>query len=231
MKYLKKFENADAQATWQSGDEHILPNICLTNDVITYNAPKKVLEGAYIQHIDGNLYTTSQWTAQGFANDLANGVAIITEEASFVIAKGDASNSSGWSSNTTELIEGITATTSYNDAITDFSGKQNTEKMLTAGTSGAAHACANYIFPNGKKGYLPSFGEWQVFKRFKTDAEDALQLIGGSTIYLTGNRATNDLFTSTQYDATKVWTFRRYNYAYTQALKSDTRYVRAFCEL
>lgn len=231
MKYLKKFENADAQATWQTGEDYILPNICLTNDVITYNAPKKVLEGVYVQHIDGKLYTTSQWTAEGFANDLANGVAVISEDASFVIAKSNASTSSAWSSNTTELIEGIMATTIFSDAKTDFSGKQNTEKMLAAGTSGAAHACANYIFPNGKKGYLPSFGEWQVFKRFNTDAEDAIKLIGGSKIEVSGSQATNDLFTSTQYDATKVWVFRRYNYASTQALKSDTRYVRAFCEL
>lgn len=230
MKYLKKFENADAQANWQIGEEHILPNICLTNDVITYNAPKKVLEGVCIQHIDGKLYTTSQWTAQGFANDLANGVAIISEDASFVIAKSNAS-SSVWLSNTTELIEGVTTTTVLTDASADFAGKQNTEKMIAAETSGAAHACQAYIFPNGKKGYLPSLGEWQVFKRFKTEAEDALVQIGGSKIYLTGNRATNDLFTSTQYDATTAWTFRRYNYASTQAPKSETRHVRAFCEL
>lgn len=224
MKYLKKFETESEVAIFDR------PNVVLVADTgaILYDVLPP--NGVYIQHIDGKLYTTSQWTAQGFANDLANGVAITSEDASFVIAKSNAS-SSVWSSNTTELIEGVTTTTVLTDASADFAGKQNTEKMIAAGTSGAAHACQAYIFPNGKKGYLPSLGEWQVFKRFKTEAEDALVQIGGSKIYLTGNRATNDLFTSTQYDATTAWTFRRYNYANAQAPKSETRHVRAFCEL
>jgi hypothetical protein len=223
MKYLRIYETkAEVDITTK-------PNVVLvkdTNDLL-YNA---IASGVYIQHIDGKLYTTSKWTAEGFANSLANGVAVISEDASFVIAKSNAS-SSVWLSNTTELIEGVTATTVYADANADFAGKQNTEKMIAAGTSGAAHACQAYIFPNGKKGYLPSLGEWQVFKQHKTEAENALKLIGGSEIYLTGNKATNDLFTSTQYDATTAWTFRRYNYVHTQASKSETRHVRAFCEL
>ena len=44
--------------------------------------------GVYIQHVNGSLYTESEWTAGGYSNDSANGVAILSETVhAFVIAK------------------------------------------------------------------------------------------------------------------------------------------------
>lgn len=67
----------------------IQPNVVLVGDEarILYNVEPQLPKGAFIQHIDGKLYTTDQWSAMGFTNDEANGVAVISDNAKFVIAK------------------------------------------------------------------------------------------------------------------------------------------------
>lgn len=45
-----------------------------------------VPNGVYIQHINGKLYTTDEWTAKAFANDEANGVAVAKSYSTSCIA-------------------------------------------------------------------------------------------------------------------------------------------------
>lgn len=149
----------------------------------------------YIQHIDGTLYTTDEWTAGGFANDQANGVAVACASTSFVVAKENFSVAFG-GKNT--AIEGVPLYYKFSDAILDFDGKGNTEKIIasltgvtdSAGIVGApaAEACANYVFPNGKNGYMGSTGQFNVIKNNFSLIEQALTLIGGTKFfYKTGN--------------------------------------------
>lgn len=64
--------------------------------------------GVYIQHVDKSLYTIQEWKAYSFTNDDANGVAVITENNSFVLSKIGYTGSS--SSNESRL--------SYSNAVT-----------------------------------------------------------------------------------------------------------------
>lgn len=193
MKYLKEFENeADVQV-------YVQPNVVLANDTgkVLYNV--EPVQGVFIQHIDGKLYTTSQWASEGFSNDLANGVAVCNGEVAFVMAK-EVYSSIEWSSDTTTLIDGVTTTEDKDVAKADFAGKENTKAILKTDTSGAAYRCANYVFPNGQKGYLPALGELCALAEFDDDdVRDAYTQIGSFISSVAYIRS------STQKNATEAW--------------------------
>ena len=194
MKYLKEFDNeADVQVFVQ-------PNVVLANDTgnVLYNV--EPMRGVFIQHINGKLYTTTQWRESGFANDLANGVAVCDEEASFVMALKKYSGVA-WSSDTTTLVEGVTTTEDSTTARADYDGKKNTDAIIKTDTSGAAYLCANYVFPNGQKGYLPALGEWMVVNRYNSAISSAFSLLG---TYFQG---TGYGKSSTQKNATENWVY------------------------
>ena len=195
MKYLRKFETEAELSAWQGSSEHAKPNVVLADGVIRYNLPKL---GAYIQHIDGTLYDEEGWTNGGFSNDEANGVAVITTKASFVIAKTDIGQRS-WSANTSTLVDGILTTTDSANALTDFAGYDNTQLMLATDTSGAGYSCANYTFPNGDKGYLPALGELKEAYDNKSKIASLMTKIGGA-VFVSGG-----YWSSTQYNSGRSW--------------------------
>lgn len=155
--------------------------------------------GVSIQHIDGTFYTANDWTAKGFSNDEANGVAVNTEECKFVIAKVQFEGIL-WSSDSSNLVDGILTTTTQSIARTDLAGPANTALMLATDTSGAAYVCSNYTFPNGAKGYLPALGEWYNAYLYKQEVDNAMMLIGGHPI-----PKYDHCWSSTQWDATTGW--------------------------
>ena len=170
MEYLRKFETkADINID-------VKPNVILVGDTgkVVYNSFK----GVFIQHIDGTLYTTDEWTAQGFASDQANGVAVGNGVVKFVVAKTYGS-SLKWSSDTINAIEGIMLTDDSTVARTDYDGVMNTMRMPRLDENNAACYCLDYVFPNGKKGYLPSAGEMSVANGYSTSIDNAMNLIGG----------------------------------------------------
>ena len=185
--------------------------------------------GVYIQHIDGKLYTADEWTAKGFSNDEANGVAVLTDEAKFVIAKEDSpTGKKMWATDTTNLLSEVTTTTVYADALKDYMGYNNTQKMLVVDKNEAAYNCANYIFPNGNNGYLPSSGEWAIAQINKNAVDALIALIGGRPI-LKGSTK-NYYWTSTQYQPNAAWSFRWDN-TVNIVSKDSSLYVRAFTTL
>lgn len=194
MKYLRKFETEAEYKAFLASSEFINPNVSLVAGEVKY-AP---IIGVFIQHIDGTLYTTDEWTAGGFSNDVANGVAVAAPEASFVIAKTQISSGMAWSSDTSTLVEGVFTTTDKTTALTDYAGAANTALITAIDTSKAAYSCANYTFPNGQKGYLPALGEWVVAYNNKTAIDAAMTLIGGTAISSTH-------WSSTQYSAGSAW--------------------------
>lgn len=224
MKYLKKFENAAALQSWQKSANHVNPNVVLIGtSEIQYDVP--ALLGVFIQHIDGSLYTTDKWTAGGFANDQAQGVAVLAENAEFVIAKANISGTNRWSSYADGDSSGVFTTKEETVARTDFAGKANTEAMLSLDTSGAGYSCANYTFPNGAKGYLPSFGEMAVAYTYKSAINSALALIGGTAL------SNQNYWTSTQYTPAWAWYFTWTNGTSKGYYKGNACYVRAFTML
>ena len=191
--------------------------------------------GVYIQHVDGSLHTESEWTAGGYANSDANGVAILSETVpAFVIAKEDASSSALKWGGYGKTVPDIVTTTSSATAILDYDGSGNTPKIIEylAGTNDgyvdgapAAEACAAFTFPNGKKGYLPALGEWGSASNNKTAVVSAMTLIGGTAII------PNYYWSSTQYDGNYSWG-RNWDTGYVSSNGKYGYYrVRAFAAL
>ena len=191
--------------------------------------------GVYIQHVNGALYTESEWTAGGYANSDANGVAILSETIpAFVIAKQDASSSSLLWGGYGKTVPDIVTATSSATAVLDYDGAGNTPKIIEylAGTNDgyvdgapAAEACAAFTFPNGKKGYLPAFGEWQGVYDNKSAVVSAMTLIGGMAI------SAKRYWSSTQYSDIYSCILYWNTGAMGSGYKNSTYNVRAFAAL
>ena len=158
--------------------------------------------GVYIQHINGALFTESEWAAGGYANTDANGAAVLSEDACFVIGK---TQFEGLAWSTTEvLVNGIVTTTVTSEASLDFDGQGNTRKIiqqLGSSNAPAANACVSHVFADGStSGYLPSYGELRLCYNNLTAIQSAMTLIGGETI------ATAKYKSSTQCDEKQFWT-------------------------
>jgi hypothetical protein len=205
------------------------------NDVtITLNYEE--IQGIYIQHIDGTLYTTDEWTAGGYANDQANGVAFTSVSTSFVIAKEDASSSTLKWGGYGKLITDIVTTSSSATAVLDFDGENNTTKIIeqlsgytdsnSVTGAPAAETCVAYVFPNGKTGYLGTLGQWQVVLNNREAVKSAMSLIGGTTFSLITN-----YWASTQYSTNNSWAIS-WRFLNTRSDdKNQSNYIRAFCAL
>ena len=193
------------------------------------------IQGIYIQHIDGTLYTTDEWTASGYANDQANGVAFTSISTSFVIAKENASDLSRAWGGYNKSITDICTTSSYYTAVLDFDGENNTPKIIeqlsgytdSNGVTGApaAEACVAYVFPNGKTGYLGALGQWQAVYNNKTAVNNAMSIIGGKAI------SSDTYWTSTQDSHLFSW-YQSYSSGSSRSNNKSYSYlVRAFCPL
>lgn len=222
MKYLRKF------ATEADVNMPVTPNVVLVGDTgkVIYN----VLNGVFIQHIDGTLYTTDEWTAGGFTNDQANGVAVGGGAVKFVIAKEDTSTAGMmWSSSKYwySAIDGAVIADNLGTAKNDYAGVSNTAAISTVDSESAAAACQNYTFPNGKSGYLPAAGEWSVVDKYRNLIISAFAIIGGTSL------TTSTYWSSTQSSGSKAWKF---NYKssggeFLNYEKTSKAYVRPFTTL
>lgn len=157
----------------------------------------KIKLGVFILHTDGNLYTADQWNTAWNAN--AVGVAVLTNEKKFVIAPTD-SGSTKQIYNDYFTYPDLPQIGSESSAKADLNGETNTPKMTAVyGTSNtyAAGYCASYTFKNGKKGYLPSLGEWWIAYNNKAAIDTAMSKCGGTAIntsyyHWSSTRYTND---------------------------------------
>lgn len=221
MKYLKKFETESNVDMWQMSEECVKPNVVLVGDTCTISYNVTPLRGVMIQHIDGSFYTKEEWAANGFANDQANGVAVFGTNAKFVIAK-TRLGSMKWSDET-GVVEGATVATSEADAKVDYAGETNTALIAVGDTSGAAHACANFIFPNGRNGYLPAMGEWMTAYEHKSKINEAMAQIGGH--YLQFSDGNNGYYwSSTQKSESSAWCFDSYQSTLTTKSKASSSF-------
>jgi hypothetical protein len=95
-------------------------------------------------------------------------------------------------------------TNNQNVAITDFAGEHNTNELVKVLSSAPAFfACINYIFPNGKGGYMGAVGEWKMCIDNKTAIDNALLKCGGNIF------SKVNYWASTQYGKYHAW--RTYN--------------------
>ena len=138
MKYLRKFETEADVQDWQMSEECVKPNVVLVGDTNGVNYNVSPLSGVMIQHIDGSFYTTSEWSANGFANDQANGVAVFAPNSKFVIAK-TSFGQTAWSSDTSNAVEGVMLTSTLETAKTDY-----------AGAATSSHKVRHHLHPTDK---------------------------------------------------------------------------------
>lgn len=231
MKYLRKFETYADMRNWQASEECVKPNVVLVGDTGVVNYNVNPISGVMIQHIDGTLYTIREWQEKGFTSDDANGVAIVDDRASFVVAKEDIGEKLLWS-NEAILVEGVSVTSVKNDFADYRNGVQDTQILVELGVSPAALACAEYTFPNGNKGYLPSAGEWHVFDSYRAAAEEAFNLIGGANLF--SPYSAKYYWSTTQESASNAWAYASrlgIQKESKNTLDSYTGNTRAFCTL
>lgn len=190
--------------------------------------------GVYIQHVSGAFYSESEWTAGGYSNSDANGVAMLSATSqSFVLAKEDVPNSPLPWGGYGKLISGLSNYSSSMDLINDTDGYGYTLKIIESlsgyedseGIIGApaAEACVNYLFPNGKRGYLPSFGELYTISINLGAFKSAFSLIGSSFF------AQKYYWTSSQNSsgAASTFYFRSNDHLSSSSSKYDEHLVRA----
>lgn len=177
----------------------------------------KALEiGVFFIDINDNLINGDSWDNN---KDTIVGVALITEKVAIVMAP-KAKQYLKWSEQA-QLVEKVTTTSKYVDAVVDFNGKANTEAIVSAlGTkAGAAYYCSNYTFKNGKKGHLMSAGEAREMCLNVITLSSMLNSLDSSSInFDTGNK----YWTSTQASDSLTWVIDNkmaiasFNKTYTQ---------------
>jgi hypothetical protein len=227
MKYLRKF------ATASEMDKVERPGVALYADTLSVEYFPKTLPGVYIQHINKKVYTTNEWSTEGFDATEANGVAVVGESHSFVIAKNDASSSAAWGGSG-QIVNNAAAATAKDDAVLDLNGIGNTTAIIEQLSEGASAATAaeGYVFPNGQKGYLPSIGEWQMAFEKGAEVKSALALIGGTALAVYNKYH----WSSTQADKASAWRIDWYGVSGTAGeigmfSKTAQYKVRAFTTL
>ena len=166
---------------------------------VTYT---KIANGVYICDSDGKLTAVGSWNTSN--NSKAVGVAVVSDNCSFVIDKTNSTNSIAWGGYGTD-IPNLDNITDSSRAKLDYDGKFNTDKIIASlgsSTSNAAGWCrSKSITVNGsvRYGYLPSLGEWQTAYNNKSQVDSALSKIGG-TAMLTGYH-----WASTEYSSDYAW--------------------------
>ena len=164
--------------------------------------------GVYIQHVDGNLYTGDEWTAGGFANDVANGIAVVSDEAKFVVYVTDSylttpqhGQFGGWGSMLTGNF------VSESQLLLDYSGREHTENIKSL--SGDFPLCSQVdavVFPDGKThGYIPAAGEVYLIYNNKENIKSLITLLGfyDFTSY--------NVTSSSEYDSKQMWRVSLYS--------------------
>ena len=175
MKYLNKFETNESYDSVKKVAHKSYVSLVTDSDTVVYD--KNLNEGVFIQHIDGTLYTTDEWTAGEFVADDANGVAVVDKKCSFVVSKVNI-GIAPWVRYTSDIVEGVFTAHNVEQAITDYNGVENTASIVKIGNTSAAYECDNYTFSNGAKGYLGSAGEWNVLIKNFDYVQTALSKVG-----------------------------------------------------
>lgn len=166
-----------------------------TGNEIIVNEPSITIpttNGLYIYDTDGKFTSPSSWNTAN--NSKAVGVALIDDNCKFVIAKEDISTSPdtfGGDYGDKYIEFDSFAPSNSTDAKKYYGGYKDTLYLISyymgvdvnGKVNTAAWDCYNYIFPNGKRGYLGSSGEWYtIYDYGNSTLNNALTKIGGKAM-------------------------------------------------
>ena len=190
------------------------------NVIMTYsNLPL----GIYIYDTDGHFTLSENWDTAN--NSKVVGVYVGTENSKFIIALTSPDETYSWGDSV--QVSGIVTSTNQENAMKDYAGKLNTEKIIARlGTEAAAAAyCRNYIFKNGNIGYLWSLGEAKEACNNISKINKAFATIG-STQFVGGF-----YWTSTQGDKDNAWALNVFYDMISFYDKAVEYRVRAVCSI
>ena len=170
--------------------------VFLTGDAV-YDMPKLDEKKVLIIDKELNLYTKDEWTASGKSNSDAEGVAFSDGTHRFIIAKVTVTYMGGSKRYDYQYWGGYgRRVNNLEDGIT-HDGYANTQKIIASITeddgffrdspySAAAYVANRPLFPSGKKGYLPSIGEFEAISSsaILNQIDELLRAIGGDRILL-----------------------------------------------
>lgn len=178
--------------------------------------------GVLIIDVNGKFYTESEWLAAGILNDDADGIAVSDGTHRFIISKKEVGSIAVGGSGT--LVSGQFTATDEATAYTDFNGKANTDAMIAALSSSAAHSIRNSNpFPSGIEGYLGTAGEWAVVQSKRSAVLRLLNVIGAAELtVMTTGRST--YWSSTQRSASDGW---QYNFGTDNKAHSMSKTIGA----
>ena len=236
MKYLRKFYTEAEYAAFLEEADVFKPSVCYVEETQKLYYNKAIVEGVYIQHLDGKLFTSEEWSAQGFAKEDANGVAIITNDCQLLMNPMRIKDHTKWVDRDGLSVLGVLATDDEALAKTDFNGIENTSLIYQQATEIGAIApasalCKNYVFPNGETGYLGAAGEWGAVAKHGDKVVEAARLLGNPYFNSTGWV----IWTSTQASESKAWVVQWsaskaqfvFSTAYKTAVNNMTAYAFA----
>lgn len=169
--------------------------------IFTYKAQET---GVFIIDKNNKTYkTTGEFTQSGLPKTDIVGALLVTDKVAIVISA-QLFYEAKWS-NKNGLIDGCTVNSDVTVAVQDFAGAANTAAIMkaNAGFDTAASQCNNYVFKNGKKGYLMSGGEAIEIQKNFNRINSVLQYINSNT--LDENRT---YWTSTQKGSDTAWGIR-----------------------
>ena len=187
----------------------------------------EIKRGIFILDTDGNLVKRADWNTGN--NSKAVGVAVLSDNCKFVISPSENSSNISWGGYGT-TISNIVTTTDAATAKKDYLGSGNTDKIIAqlgSGNAPAAYNCrALLMFPDGRKGYLGSLGEWQEAYNNKSEIDQCMSLIGGTAINTSYYH-----WTSTQCSSASSWILHWSDGSVGNSTKGNGRRVRAFAAL
>ena len=144
-----------------------------------------IANGIYICDNTGALTAVESWNTSN--NSSAIGVAVISDNCSFVIERTSSGGRLMWGGRGT-LVSGISTLTDSNTAKTDYAGESNTIEIINQlrfGNAPASDYCiSRSLTANGTtlQGYLGALGEWWTAFNNKNEINSALDTIGGTAI-------------------------------------------------
>lgn len=142
-----------------------------------------VPNGVYIYDKDNNRYTKEEWASSGKGISDVCGIGISTDTDSFMVSTAISAQNYTFGgkgtliSNTPILDINVAASDLYR-ATHGFIYTDTIISQLRTGNAPAAEYAKTYVFGNGQRGYLPSFGELTTLYSYKTQVEEILHTLG-----------------------------------------------------
>lgn len=157
-------------------------NPCESRPFCTYEY-NPVPNGVYIYDKDNNRYTKEEWASSGKGISDVCGIGISTDTDSFMVLTAISAQSYPFGGRDTlipnvPLLSSGIPISNLSKATHGFIYTDVIISQLGTGNAPAEEYAKTYVFGNGQRGYLPSFGEVNILYSYRTQVEEILRTLG-----------------------------------------------------